>query len=244
MLDSYQKAFYKMMVHKDSGDLQSYIGSTLQWQTEVYQTNYQQALLASLFKVFGKTTNLLNMDKFKQISLNDIFLDYIQDTPSTNQNLSRYGDHFPVWLKSAYKRYNLPEYILDLTALEILLHQSYYANDTIPMDVSAFSVLSEEDQVSTKFSRTNSMRLFQSSWDFSELVDGNIGNAKLHDKSSSFYIIYRNEGVPTWTTCTEDIYNLLEFLEHPRSLSSISETKRFNSEVNLPTLIQRSWVTC
>ena len=244
MLDSYQKAFYKMMVHKDREDLQPFIGSTLQWQTEVYQNNYQQALLASLFKVFRKTNDLLNMDEFKQISLNEIFLDYIQATPSTNQNLSRYGEYFPIWLKSAYKTYNLPEYVVDLAALDVMLIQSYYADDTTLMDLSSFSRLPEEHQVSTKFSRTKSIRLLKSFWDIHELINGNIADTKLHDKASPYYIVYRDEGVPTWTTCTEDIYNLLEFLEHPQPLSAISDIKRFNSEVNLPTLIQRSWVTC
>ena len=244
MLDSYQKAFYKMMVHKDRESLQPFIGSTLQWQTEVYQNNYQQALLASLFKVFRKTNDFLNIDKFNQISLSEIFLDYIQATPSINQNLSRYGDNFPIWLKSAYKRYKLPEYVVDLAALDVMLNQSYYADDTTLMDINTFSRLPEADQVSTKFLRTNSIRLLKSVWDINELIDGNIADTKLHDKASPFYIIYRDEGVPTWTTCTEDIYNLLEFLEHPQSLSAISDIKRFNSEINLPRLIQRSWVTC
>ena len=238
MLRDYQNAFYNMMVKGDQGNLEYYVGSTLPWQFQVYQNNYANSLLSSLNKTYRRFKTVVSSDISQ-----DIFLDYITENPSAHQNLSGYGLDLFTWLKTKSGQYRMPEYAADIAHLDALLHLSYYQSNTPEFDANHFSHLTDQQKIEAKFYRLHSIYTLKSHWDFDDVMGSDCDNIRSHP-FEFYYVIYRNQGVPTWQKVSLVLYELMCVLATPISIEKMSSDDRLNVHEHLPYLIKKSWVTC
>lgn len=238
MLSEYQSAFYNMMVKGEQEKLKEYVGSTLPWQFRVYQGNYFNSLFSSLNKTYRRFITLVSPDFCR-----DIFSDYIAENPSINQNLSEYGLDLSIWLKANSGQYVIPRCATEMAELDALLHLSYYQSNTPAFNAKQFSNLTETEQVETEFYRLNSIYTYKSVWDFDEVLASDDSNGISPGPHDIYYVIYRNQGVPTWQKVPVEIYDLMCVLDNPTSLEKMSLDGRLTLHDHLPYLIQKSWVT-
>ena len=252
MLKNYQQSFYDMVVNKQAEALVQYTGSHLPWQTGVYQNNYQQGLKASLNKKYKRVSALLGKDA------DSLFNVFIDNHPSTKQNLASYGETFPAWLEQCGDN-GLPNFIVDVAELDKLLYECYYAENADSIDLAAYGQLSDAEQLSYLFVNKSSVLTLKSSWDLKTILENPSldlnEEALLYSKSDNerYYAIFREEGIPKWSEIHFTMYKLLSLLNVPKSLWDLENNVKqghnlmMNStidiEKDMPLLLLKGWLT-
>jgi hypothetical protein len=241
-LSNYQTEFYNMMVNNDRLNVADYIGDTFTWQLDVYQNNYHQCLLSTLNKTFNKTVIYLENNDY---DVKYLFNLYIKENPSTESNLALYGARFSSWLKSIEYANIKIRIAADFATLDYALYQCYYASNSRSFLLEAFLALNDADKLNTKFQRLSSIFLLTSQWDLiehdrvsiSELIEPLKKTYKM-----LYYVVFRELGIAKYELISNDMYCLLSELRESKTLLFITEDPIYNSEVNMPKLIQRQWV--
>lgn len=241
-LSNYQTEFYNMMVNNDRLNIADYIGDTFTWQLDVYQNNYHQCLFSTLDKTFNKTVIYLKNNNF---DVTYLFNRYIKDNPSNESNLALYGARFSSWLKSIEYVNIKIRIAADLATLDYALYQCYYASNSRSFLLEEFLALNDADQLNAKFQRLASIFLLTSQWNLIE-HDGASTSKSIEplDKTYSmlYYAVYRELGIAKYELISKHMYCLLSELSESKSLLQITDNPIYNSEVNMPKLIQRQWV--
>jgi hypothetical protein len=246
-LQNYQTEFYQMMVHGDDSKIQRHVGSTLDWQLGVYQNNYRQCLLSILHKTFKRTHDYLVKNR---ADVNDVFEAYILTTPSSQQNLALYGAKFSHWLKTRARQDRILQIAADLAELDYCLYQCYYAANSHPFEIDVFIALDDADKLNAQFQRIASINLLESQWNLVELDSAETVEAMESTGMEStgqanslyYYMVYRALGIAKFQAISIDLYLLLSELSEAKSLQHISDNPLFNTEQNMPKLIQNQWV--
>jgi hypothetical protein len=242
-LKKYQTEFYNMIVHDDRASIAEYIGSTADWQLDVYQNNYHQCLFSILTKTFKRTRLYLENNNY---DVNYLFNSYIKVNASIEKNLALYGAGFASWLRSFKDGVNIIRIAADLAMLDYYLYQCYYASNSQPFEIKLFLALNEAEKLNAKFQCIPSIQLLESQWDLintQSSASTEYIKLKVQKNNMFFYIIYRELGIAKYEQIPKDMYLLLSGLKKPRTLLYISGNSSYNTEVNMPALIQKQWVS-
>ena len=233
MLEQYQRAFYKMVVNLDAREIQDYSGGLIQWQSNVYQNNYHQALASSLRKKYRKTFQLYEGDCVQLIS------QYISQYPSNHTNLALYGRDFPSWLD---KRDQMPDYLADIARLDLELFDCYYRANGYPLSVESFLRLDIDQQVSTKLLTLPSVSSFVARRKLKKILDTGQNFGHSSSDGDFYYLVYRDEGVPKWCEITYEMHNLLNLLSTSMSLNELESELNICLEEDFPEVLKKGWV--
>jgi hypothetical protein len=240
--NDYQTEFYNMIVHNDRSNIAKYVGSTVKWQLDIYQNNYHQCLFSMLKKTFIRTIILLEKNNY---DISYLFNSFIKDNSSVEQNLTLYGARFSSWLKLQADSCNVMMIAADLAMLDYYLYQCYYASNSPLFDIELFLALNDTEKLNSKFQCIPSIRLLKSQFNLIEIQSSDIIKSTQHTDQTHdvfHYLVYRELGIAKYQQIREDRYLLLSDLSEPRTLLHISENSSYNTEVNMPILIQKQWV--
>lgn len=99
----------------------------------VYQNNFYFSLIEILRDIYPTIYKLTGEDFFKALAR-----EFINSSPPTSPLLYRYGLNFPEFVDNFVALKNFP-YMTDVSRLDLLRHQAYYAKDAQSLGVEDFS---------------------------------------------------------------------------------------------------------
>lgn len=97
---------------------------------DIYRNNYRGNLHDALTSIFPVVAQIVGTDFFRHLAYQ-----FIQHYPSHSGNLHDYGAELPNFLATFSATQHLP-YLPDVATLEWACHQTYYAPDAPPFDVT------------------------------------------------------------------------------------------------------------
>jgi len=211
----------------------------------VYQNNYQLIRLRSMEQVFPILMNILGKNYFRQICHH-----YIAQYPAEN-NLNQEGQGLASFLKELQKS-NTSDlegfpYIADLSRLEWLLHQAYYAETaTAP---SENTVTREEPDATDdiRFQLRNDIAVLSTDWPIFTLWQQSQRQAipscvsGLDEKN--YLCIFRYGFRPFVTRIKKPLFQLIQAIHNGDTLNTISHCEYCATLKYIPLLLKRGWIT-
>ncbi|MEM6405467.1 MAG: DNA-binding domain-containing protein [Pseudomonadota bacterium] len=128
----------------------------------IYRRNTQGTRHNTLQAIYPITRAMLGDDCFQTLARH-----YAQDHPAAHWNLNQYGADLPAWLANppdAFSTLSDLPYLADLSQLELLLHQAYYAADAAAFPVTDYAALTPGEQTRVQLHLAPATGLLQSTW--------------------------------------------------------------------------------
>ncbi len=137
-------------------------GRTPTERLHIYRRNSQSTCHNALQAIYPMTCAVLGPACFQTLAQH-----YARDHPAIHWNLNQYGTELPVWLTHPPDTFSalsdLP-YLSDLSRLELLLHQAYYAADAAAFPAADYAALTAREQVQARLQLTPATGLLQTPW--------------------------------------------------------------------------------
>ncbi|MEN8174556.1 MAG: DNA-binding domain-containing protein [Pseudomonadota bacterium] len=222
-------------------------GLTPAERLDIYRANVMGALSRALENSFPVCRRILGDACFGAEARR-----YIRDHPSTDHDLSRYGDGFADLLRhEAHRRAEWAElaYLGDLADLEWRRHRAWFAEDDPGFDFDAFGAAAQQNAANLTLRLSASLGLLESPFPVSEIWSE---NQKEHPAASVSAAQSRRHLV-VWRQGT-DVYHApldpgsFEFLRDVASgasldqLASPAEHRGYDLQQALPDMIGRGFV--
>jgi len=228
---------YDASAFNDAPDLSRRLG--------VYQNNYQLVRLRSMEQVFPILMNILGKNYFHQMCRR-----YIIQYPA-EKSLNQEGRNLALFLKDL-QTHNASEldgfpYIADLSQLEWLLHQAYYAETTTVL--SKNTTLREEPGVSDdiRFQLRNDIALLSTDWPLFTLWQQSLRQAIPSCVSGleeeNYLCIFRYGFRPFATRIKKPLFQLIQAARNGDTLNTISQSEYCAALNYIPLLLKRGWIT-
>lgn len=137
-------------------------GLTPTQRLAIYRRNTQGARHKTLQAIYPITCAVLGEACFQTVAHH-----YARDYPATHCNLNQYGTDLPAWLMrppDAFSTLSDLPYLSDLSQLELLLHQAYYAADAKPFPATEYAALADQTQARARLQLAPAIGLLQTCW--------------------------------------------------------------------------------
>lgn len=224
----YQKKFIHALLTQDMPDgvFNSY--NSIDRRLEVYRRNFMQGYCEALKKTYAMTAVYLGDDFY------NVAVEYVcQNLPRVGQLFAMYGETFPDFMAS-------PD-IKDLARLEWVLQTVVMAKE----DVSDFFYLKSGFPENLLWQIRSDVAVFYSDYPVGELYKAlkleEINPTKLNP-NSSYYCIYRQDGVPVILPISQAEYNVLNMLQLPQTIGQLFDSLTFPQEM-FGNILQRIFTT-
>jgi hypothetical protein len=125
---------------------------------DVYRNNVAVSLTEALETAFPVVRKLVGADNFKLLAAA-----FLRKHPPTSPLMMFYGGEMPEFL-SAFGPTKSTGYLPDVARLELLIRESYHAEDAAPIAPASLQALSPDELTSTKLLLSPAIRLLQSRW--------------------------------------------------------------------------------
>jgi hypothetical protein len=160
----------------------------------IYRNNVFGNFSSVLTSIFEVSKKIIGEKKFK-----NLIEEYQKKYPSKSGDLNEYGDNFPKLLKGLQ-----PEFLYDLSRLELALHQCYYADDVDDFAIDNFRKISPEKFYNLTFDLHPSCFLIESEFPIFTIFKKKKKNL---NKKTEFILVERASG-----TCEAKLLNHEEFI--------------------------------
>lgn len=121
---------------------------------QVYRNNIFFSLAKALKTTYPVVHRLVGDEYFSALAKA-----YIQQEPSTSENLADYGQHFPQFLLSFIPAKSYP-YLSEVAQLEWAYHEVFHAEEPCPLDLNKFKTIPETAHFKIKFILAPTCRFF------------------------------------------------------------------------------------
>lgn len=125
---------------------------------DVYRNNVAVSLTEALETAFPVIRKLVGVENFKLLAAA-----FLRMHPPTSPLMMFYGGDMPDFL-SEFGPTSGTGYLPDVARLELLIRESYHAEDADPIDPTALQALSPDELMATKLHLAPALRLLQSRW--------------------------------------------------------------------------------
>jgi hypothetical protein len=215
---------------------------------QIYGNNVSGALVKALTAAYPASQRILGEPCF-----NGIAHHYIEQTPSVQPDLNRYGKTFSDFLDDwthSHAQFSDYRYLGDLARLEWLCHTAYYAGDDLPFDFRALAEASRNAPETLRFRISHSVGLLQSDYPVMAIRDANLtdgGAAVVHaGELPEHLVVSRSTVKPQVERIDVITFNLLAACHNGQTLGHIIDADRQRAIMitdKLPELIKRGWIT-
>lgn len=204
----------------------------------IYRNNVTgnfESVLSSIFEVVKKIVGEKYFEK--------LVSEYIKTYPSTSGNLDCYGDNFPKLIKKKLKEHKLL-YLEDVSKLELLYHQSYFAKDVKKnFDVEKFKKISPEKYMNLSFELHPSCFLFSSKFPIFSIWKSNIENSKKKIRISDNYEYVMIERIVNSSVVKllEEEFLFLSFIQMEKKLYETYQKvcRKTKKEIDIGSFLNR-----
>jgi hypothetical protein len=214
----------------------------------IYGNNVSGARIKSLAAAYPACFRILG-----EVCFNNLAHRFIEDTPSSQPDLNRYGatfsDFLDEWTQSqaSFSDYR---YLGDLVRLEWLCHTAYYAEDDPPFDFRALAKASQGAQAACCFQLGPSVGLLQSDYPVMAIRETNLSTNEATEVQAVALPEYLVVSRPAFQIRVERIdvhtFEVLAACQEGMTLGYITSTHQDHTRLIpgiLPGLIQRGWIT-
>ncbi|MEH6345633.1 MAG: DNA-binding domain-containing protein [Bermanella sp.] len=244
-LEQYQQLFMQAMLNVDSngeGNMSltnSYLAGSIEKiigpekRIEVYQTNYQLALVRCLQSSFLQTFRILG-----EVSFNAIAMEYITLYPSQSENLNGYGEKFPQFVSNNFEQEREARWLKDIAHSDYLKQCCYYAKNNSYFPLNTFMNMPVEVQLLTKMNRQPSLYLQESFWDLANIDFITSESSTCLNEDTAYFLYYRNEGKVQIRVLEKSVFELLALFNQDTCMNDLNEKQL----EKLPMLIGEGWL--
>lgn len=153
----------------------------------IYQNSYAIRMEENLAIDFPSTQSALGIKKFSSLAKK-----YFEQYPSRFISATDIGRYFPDFMDD--QKLPLPlGYIPDLTRLEWLLVESFYAPEDARQGLDKIASASEQDWKSARFTLSPALRFFESYWALDE-IHANPMRKRPKLKERQYFLLFRVDG--------------------------------------------------
>jgi hypothetical protein len=131
---------------------------------KAYKLNVFKTLTRHLQKTFPSVWELMGDEWFTSLSY-----DYIETFPPTSGTLNEWGESFANFLSTFDPAKHL-SYLKDIAYLDWIKHNSYYAKNAVPLDLTRLQLIASQDIEALLFTFHPSFYLFQSSYPIDQII--------------------------------------------------------------------------
>ncbi len=244
-LEQYQQLFMQAMLNVDSNGegsmspTNSYLAGSIEKiispekRIEVYQTNYQLALVRCLQSSFLQTFRILG-----EVRFNAIAMEYIALYPSQSEDLNGYGEKLPQFISNYFEQERGTRWLKDIAQSDYLKQCCYYAQNNSYFPLNTFMNMPVEVQLLTKMNRQPSLYLQKSSLDLANIDFITSENSTGLNEDAAYFLYYRNEGKVQIRALEKSVFELLALFNQDTCMNDLSETQL----IKLPMLIGEGWL--
>lgn len=122
---------------------------------QVYRNNYYISLTEALRSVFVSVDKLVGKGFFDFVAHG-----YIDAHPSKSGNLHEFGEHFASFIGSLEQAASVP-YIRDIARLDWAWHETFHAEDSIPVGVEVLAEFEPEELGTLNFGCVTAMKILK-----------------------------------------------------------------------------------
>ena len=199
----------------------------------VYQSNYQLALVRCLQSCFVQTFRILG-----EVSFNAIALEYIALYPSKSEDLNGYGENFSQFIFNHFEKEINNRWLKDIAQSDYLKQCCYYAKNNSHFPLHTFMGMPIEVQLLTKLNRQPSLYLQKSSLDLTN-IDFIKSESPIHlNEETAYCLYYRNEGKVQIRVLEKSVFELLLVFNQDTCMDDLNEAQL----EKLPMLIGEGWL--
>jgi hypothetical protein len=222
-------------------------GRTPVERLHIYRRNTQGTYRKTLQAIYPMTCGVLGASCFQTLARH-----YVRDHPATHWNLNQYGASFPAYLANppdAFHTLSDLPYLVDLSQLELLLHQAYYAADVAPFPVNDYAALTATEQARVRLQLAPEVGLMQTSWPIYTIwqhwqQQGSLPTSLSGLQSPDALCIHRVGLQPQVSRVSLAAYQLLTRLEQYCLAELATQPDVAPAMPDLPDYIARGWVSC
>lgn len=198
---------------------------------DIYAEAYFVRILESMKADFPITARLLGDHSFQKL-----IADYLKQHPSRLSNIGEIGRFFSRFV-ATYENLNAATFLEPVIAMEWLMIESFYADDTGLLDPAKLVSLSEEDWENAEFKLAYFVHLIESPWaldQFWQLKDESVAVESVdleEKKSAQSFLLLRQNGVVLLEKISDAEFKLLKKLHSGVNLSAALEDSEEDSQI-------------
>lgn len=204
----------------------------------IYRNNVFGSFNDVLESIFEVVKKIVGEKYFLQIAE-----EYHKKYHSKSGNLDYYGEEFPLFIKSIFKKHKLP-YLYDLCRLELAYHQAYFSKNVAIFNVKKFQKISQENFFNLTFELHPSVFLFASKFPIFSIWKDNIkkfSKKKISLLNPEFAMVARSNGGLEIFKITQEEFIFLENIKQQKTLFEIYKKiiRATKKECDIGQILQR-----
>lgn len=220
-------------------------GLTPTERLHIYRRHTQGTRSNTLQAIYPMTCAILGPACFQTLARH-----YAQDYPATHWNLNQYGGNLPTYLANPPDTFsalsNLP-YLSDLSQLELLLHQAYYAAEAAAFPTTDYAALTTSEQARVRLHLAPATGLLQTRWPIYAIwqhwqQQGTLPAALPNLDTPETLCVYRAGQQPQLSRITNATYRLLTQLEQHSLATLATQPDIATAMPALPDYIAQGWI--
>lgn len=221
-------------LQKKSTHLQDLIVSDNRLENTSRLNIYIDSYTIRLYNALAENYSLL-FEWVPEESFSKLVSEYINNTPSTNYNLQKYGHKLPEYLKQS----SFPKYFHEIAKLDLALNNSYRASKQSYLNINSFNSIAElyGDEFSIKLADNTFVLKFDYSI-IQKFIDNSIEINKLLD--TTYAAIWSKDNKNMYRIISHDEYNLLTELNQAINFANLWEKLKLIH--NSPQYILQQWL--
>ncbi len=213
---------------------------------EIYRESIIAGLARSLTEIYPVCVKLIGLESFSLLAYR-----YSENYPSSSPSLINYGQKFSAFLNSIPQMGVALPYFPDVAALELLVHNAYYASSGSDIDLFRFNQLTPSKQSKVVFDLTPSFGLVSSEfpikhiWEVSQ--DGADDEIVSLDEGADFLAVHRFGNEVRIESLSAELYLFLgemcKGLTLSEALSSVlNEFNEFDFQASIQLALDKGFI--